>query len=86
MAQAEANTASLQQTMQSQIELAASAAVDKARASFALTEREQQEEIDRLKKSISALKSTTNAGSSQLTGESGELLIEDRLRELFHAI
>ena len=83
MAQAEANTASLQQTMQSQIELAASAAVDKARASFALTEREQQEEIDRLKKSISALKSTTNAGSSQLTGESGELLIEDRLRELF---
>ena len=83
MAQAEANTASLQQTMQSQIELAASAAVDKARASFALTEREQQEEIDRLKKSISALKSTTNAGSPQLTGESGELLIEDRLRELF---
>jgi len=83
MSMAEANTASMQQTMQSQIELAATAAVDKARASFALTEREQQEEIDRLKKSIAALKSTTNAGSPQLTGESGELLIEDRLHELF---
>ena len=81
MAQAEANTASLQQTMQSQIELAASAAVDKARASLLSQSVNSRKKLIG-KKGISA-QITTNAGSSQLTGESGELLIEDRLRELF---
>ena len=82
-AQAAASQASLQQSMEAQIQLAAGAAVDKARAGFALSEQEQKEEINRLKSSIATLKSTSNVGSSQLTGESGELLIEDRLRDLF---
>ena len=82
-AQVEANKVSLEQTMDAQIQLAATAAVDKARAEFALTEREQKVEIDRLKKSIEGLKSTSSLISPELMGESGELLIEDRIRDLF---
>jgi len=75
--------ASMQQKIELESELAATKAVNKARAEFALGEQEQKEEINRLKSSIAKLKDTSNAGSSQLTGETGELLIEDRLRELF---
>ena len=51
-AKAEANQASLQKTMEAQIQLAATAAVDKARAEFALTENEQKVEIERLKNQL----------------------------------
>ena len=82
-AKTEAANNSLMQTMEAQIELAATAAVEKERASFAISGREKQEEINRLQKSIAELKSTSNTGSSQLIGESGELFIEDRLKALF---
>ena len=82
-AKAEANQASLQKTMEAQIQLAATAAVDKARAEFALTENEQKVEIERLKKSIEGLKSSTSAVSPELLGESGEFFVEDLIPALF---
>ena len=80
-AQVEANKVSLKQTMDAQIQHC-NCAVDKARAEFALTEREQGGNRS-AKKSIEGLKSTSSLISPELMGESGELLIEDRIRDLF---
>ena len=68
-AKTDAENTALQQTMEAQIEVAAKKAVERAKAEFDLTDREKEEEIDRLKKSIETLKSNSNPGSSQLAGD-----------------
>ena len=72
-----------EENRQAEIQVAVDAEKQRFASESALKERQKDEEIDRLKKSITELKMTTNPGSSQLTGESGELLIEDQLRHLF---
>lgn len=83
LAKMEATNASMKQSMETKIAIATTAALEKAKVDYELTNREYVEEINRLQRSIETLKSNSNSRSSQLTGEAGETLIEDRLRQLF---
>ena len=83
LAKIEANNTSIKETMDAQIQLATASALERAKANYELNNQKQIEEINQLKRSIEALKSTSTNTSGQLTGEAGELLIEHRLRKLF---